>query len=53
MELERLIDMDVASLDERIAEVVERLGGDCLVQRFTHWYTGRMPVHETRVLVRA
>jgi hypothetical protein len=52
MEIERLIDTDVRSLDARITETLERLGSDCVVQRFTHWYTGRMPVHEARVLTR-
>ena len=52
-EFERLHDMDVASLDERIAERIERLGSDCVVQRFTLWYTGRSPVHVARLLVAA
>jgi hypothetical protein len=49
-ELARIIDTDAKSLDARIDETLERFGFDCLVQRFTHWYTGRAPVHEARVL---
>lgn len=49
-EFDRLHDMDVTSLDERIAERMERLGSDCVVQRFTLWYTGRAPVHVARLL---
>ena len=49
-EFDRLHDMDVTSLDERIAERIERLGSDCVVQRFTLWYTGRSPVHVARLL---
>ena len=52
-EFDRLHDMDVTSLDERIAERIERLGSDCVVQRFTLWYTGRSPVHVARLLVAA
>ena len=49
-QVERLTDTDVGSLDERIAKVVERCGGDCVVKRYTHWFTGRLPVHEALVL---
>jgi len=49
-QVERLTDTDVVSLDERIAKVVERCGGDCVVKRYTHWFTGRLPVHEALVL---
>ena len=49
-QVQRLTDTDVVSLDERIAKVVERCGGDCVVKRYTHWFTGRLPVHEALVL---
>jgi hypothetical protein len=52
-ELERLHDMDVTSLDARIAERLECVGVDCVVQRFTLWYTGRVPVHGARLLYAA
>jgi hypothetical protein len=52
-ELERLLDTDVRSLDARITEALERIGSDCVVQRFTYWYTGRSPVHGARVLYAA
>jgi hypothetical protein len=49
-EFDRLHDMDVTSLDERIAERLECVGAECVVQRFTLWYTGRSPVHVARLL---
>ena len=49
-EFDRLHDMDVTSLDARIAERLECVGMDCVVQRFTLWYTGRDPVHVARLL---
>ena len=49
-EFERLHDMDVASLDARIAERLECVGIDCVVQRFTLWYTSRAPVFGARLL---
>jgi hypothetical protein len=52
-EFERLHDMDVTSLDARIAERLQCVGMDCVVQRFTLWYTGRSPVHVARLLVAA
>jgi hypothetical protein len=52
-ELERLLDTDVTSLDERLTETLERVGPGCIVQRFTLWYTGRAPVHGARVLYAA
>jgi hypothetical protein len=52
-ELERLLDTDVRSLDARIGEVLQRAEVDCVVQRFTLWYTGRAPVHGARVLYAA
>lgn len=52
-EFDRLHDMDVTSLDARIAERLECVGKDCVVQRFTLWYTGRSPVHVARLLIAA
>lgn len=52
MEIERITDTDAKSFDKRITETMERLGDTCIVQRFTHWYTGRQPVHEARFLSR-
>ena len=49
-ELERLHDMDVTSLDARIAERLACVGKDCVVQRFTLWYTARTPVFGARLL---
>jgi hypothetical protein len=49
-QVERLLDTDVRALDERIAKVMERAGAGCVVQRYTHWFTGRLPVHEALVL---
>jgi hypothetical protein len=46
----RIIDGDPASLEERIARVLERVGSDWRVARFTYWYTGRPPVHEALVV---
>jgi hypothetical protein len=52
MEIERITDTDERSLDKRVSETLQRLGDACVVQRFTHWYTGRQPVHEARILAR-
>lgn len=52
-ELTRLLDTDVKSLDARIDEALERAEVDCVVQRFTLWYTGKEPVHGARVLYAA
>jgi len=46
----RLIDADTVSLDARVARALARDGADCVVARFTYWYTGRPPVHEAIVL---
>ena len=42
----RIIDGDPASLDRRVARLLERVGADWRVARFTYWYTGRPPIHE-------
>ena len=47
----RLIDGDPASLEARVARLLERVGADWRVARFTYWYTGRPPIHEA-LLVR-
>jgi hypothetical protein len=52
-EFDRLHDMDVTSLDARIAERLECVGRDCVVQRFTLWYTSRAPVFGARLLYAA
>ena len=46
----RIIDGDPASLDRRVARLLERLGADWRVAHFTYWYTGRPPIHEALVL---
>src|SRR5205807_2451409 len=40
----RLIDADTVSLDARVARALARDGADCVVARFTYWYTGRARV---------
>jgi hypothetical protein len=52
MEIERITDSDAKSFDKRVSETLQRLGDNTVVQRFTHWYTGRQPVHEARFLSR-
>ncbi len=47
----RLIDGDPTSLEARVARMLDRVGGDWRVARFTYWYTGRPPIHEA-LLVR-
>jgi hypothetical protein len=47
----RIIDGDPASLEARIARMLEHVGSDWRVARFTYWYTGRPPIHEA-LLVR-
>ncbi|MEN3280195.1 MAG: hypothetical protein V7607_1335 [Solirubrobacteraceae bacterium] len=47
----RIIDGDPASLEARIARMLEHVGNDWRVARFTYWYTGRPPIHEA-LLVR-
>jgi hypothetical protein len=51
--LVQIIDGDPASLEAR---VVRALAGDpleCVVARFTYWYTGRPPVYEALVFRRS
>ena len=47
----RLIDGDQTSLEARVARMLDRVGADWRVARFTYWYTGRPPIHEA-LLVR-
>ncbi len=47
----RIIDGDPASLEARVARMLEHVGSDWRVARFTYWYTGRPPIHEA-LLVR-
>jgi hypothetical protein len=47
----RIIDGDPASLETRVARMLEHVGSDWRVARFTYWYTGRPPIHEA-LLVR-
>jgi hypothetical protein len=47
----RIIDGDPASLEARIVRMLEHVGSDWRVARFTYWYTGRPPIHEA-LLVR-
>ena len=52
-QIARLIDADSGSLDARVLAVLEHDATDCVVTRFTYWYTARPPVHEAIVLRRA
>ena len=49
-QIARLIDADSGSLDARVMAVVEGRQTECVVTRFTYWYTARPPVHEAIVL---
>ena len=49
-QIARLIDADSGSLDARVMAVMT---SDCVVTRFTYWYTARPPVHEAIVLRRS
>ena len=51
-QLHRLIDGDAASLEQRIACATEHGALECIVARFTYWYTGRPPVYEALVFRR-
>lgn len=48
-EVTRLVDGDLEMLEERVARALED-GAECVVARFTYWYTSRPPVHEAVVL---
>jgi hypothetical protein len=49
-QLHQLIDGDPASLEERVVRALEAGPLECVVARFTYWYTGRPPVYEALVL---
>ena len=46
--LEHIVDADSSSLDARVVRAVEA-AGECVVTRFTYWYTGKPPVYEARL----
>ena len=48
-EVARIIDGDLEVLEERIERALED-GAECIVARFTYWYTSRPPVHEAVVM---
>lgn len=48
-ELARLIDADPGSLEQRLQKALDD-GAECVVARFTYWYTSRPPVHEAVIL---
>jgi len=49
MEVLRLIDGDEGSLSSRVDRVLAVLVPGYTVMRFTHWSTGRPPVHKAIV----
>jgi hypothetical protein len=49
MDVVRIIDGDEGSLSSRLTRVLATLPPDCVVLRFTYWYTARPPVHEAVV----
>lgn len=49
-QIARLIDADSGSLDTRVMAVTAADATECVVTRFTYWYTARPPVHEAIVL---
>jgi hypothetical protein len=49
-QLHQIIDGDAASLEERVVRALEAGPLECVVARFTYWYTGRPPVYEALVL---
>ena len=48
-QLQQIIDGDLASLEQRITRAIEHGPLECVVARFTYWYTGRPPVYEALV----
>jgi hypothetical protein len=48
-EVTRMVDGDLEMLEERVKRALED-GAECVVARFTYWYTSRPPVHEAVVL---
>lgn len=49
-QIARLIDGDSGSLEARVLAVLKDDTTECVVTRFTYWYTARPPVHEAIVL---
>ena len=49
-QIARIIDASAVSLDARVASALAQDDADCVVARFTYWYTGRPPVFEAIVL---
>ena len=49
-QIARIVDADAASLAARVARTLPADRADCVVARFTYWYTGRPPVYEAIVL---
>jgi len=45
----RIVDGDLDSLEGRLRSAIDD-GAECIVARFTYWYTSRPPVHEAVVL---
>jgi hypothetical protein len=48
-EVMRIVDGDLESLEDRLRRAMDD-GAECIVARFTYWYTSRPPVHEAVVL---
>jgi hypothetical protein len=51
-QLHQIVDGDPGSLEQRIVRALERGPRECVVARFTYWYTGRPPVYEAVVFRR-
>jgi hypothetical protein len=49
-QIARLIDADSGSLEARVTAVLAGGENECVVTRFTYWYTARPPVHEAIVM---
>jgi hypothetical protein len=49
----QIIDGDRASLEARVVRALGADGLDCIVARFTYWYTGRPPVYEALLFRRS
>jgi hypothetical protein len=48
-EVTRIVDGDLELLEQRVERALED-GAECVVARFTYWYTSRPPVHEAVVM---
>jgi hypothetical protein len=49
----QIIDGDLASLEARVVRALAGDSPECVVSRFTYWYTGRPPVYEALVFRRS